>query len=72
MAMKTLDATTEVFVTAIKALPTRQRTGLLRRLLSSPELREDVLDVARWLERRSEPSLPYEQVRARLKAAGRL
>ncbi len=70
--MKTADATAEVFMTAIKALPRTEREGVLRRLLASSELREDVIDVARWLERRSEPSIPYDKVRRRLKASGRL
>ena len=70
--MKTAEATAEVFVTAFEALPHGQREAVLRRLLSRPSLREDLIDVVRWLERRNEPSLAYDKVRRELKKAGRL
>ncbi len=68
--MKSADATAEVFVTAFEALPRVQREAVLKRLLTSAALREDVIDVARWLERKCERSVSYDTVRKRLRAAG--
>jgi len=51
-------ATAEVFVTALRALPRKQRDEVLARIASDPELREDLLDRALLLERRREPSRP--------------
>jgi len=70
--MKSADATAEVFVTAFEALPRVQREAVLKRLLMSAALREDVIDVARWLERKGERFVSYHAVRKRLTGAGRL
>ena len=70
--MKTADATAEVFVTAFEALPRSQRETILKRILVSPTLKKDLIDIARWLEREKEQSIPYEKVRQSLKKAGRL
>jgi hypothetical protein len=51
-------ATAEVFVTALRALPQKQRDEVLARIASDPDLREDLLDRALLLERRREPSRP--------------
>ncbi|MCX5673813.1 MAG: hypothetical protein NTX87_02290 [Planctomycetota bacterium] len=51
-------ATAEVFVTALRALPRKQRDEVLARIASDPDLREDLLDRALLLERRREPSRP--------------
>lgn len=70
--MKAADATAEVFVTAFEALPKSQREVVLQRLFADPAFKEDLIDVARWYERRTERPMPYEKVRQRLKKAGRL
>ena len=70
--MKTADATAEVFITAFEALPRPQRETILKRILVQPTLKKDIIDIARWLERENERSIPYEKVRQALKKAGRL
>ena len=70
--MKTADATAKVFITAFEALPKTERNAILRQLLADPHLREDLIDVARWHERRSERAISYGSVRRKLKKAGRL
>ncbi len=70
--MKTADATAEVFLTAFEALPKSQREAVLQHLFANPTLKEDLIDVARWYERRAERPVPYERVRQNMKKAGRL
>jgi len=70
--MTTMQATIEVFATAINSLPRQLRKGLVERLLSDSENREDLIDVARWLERKSEPSIPYAKARKHLRRNGRI
>jgi len=64
--MAATQATIEVFVTAINSLPRKVRRGLVERLLLDSGTREDLADIARWLERRKEPTGPYEKARRRL------
>lgn len=70
--MNAADATAKVFVTAFEALPKVEREAVLRQILSVPSLRVDLIDAARWQERRSERAVPYENVRRRLVKTGRL
>ncbi len=70
--MKVGDATAKVFVTAFEALPKAEREAVLRQILSVPSLRVDLIDVARWQERRGERAVPYENVRRKLVKVGRL
>ena len=70
--MKTADATAEVFITAFEALPKPQRETVLKRLFAQPSLKRDLMDVAHWLERQTERSIPYEKVRHALRKSGRL
>jgi hypothetical protein len=72
MVMKAVDATAEVFLTAFEALPKSQREVVLQHLFANPVLKEDLIDVARWYERRSERPIPYEKIRHKLKKVGRL
>lgn len=39
-------ATAEVFFTAFKALKTNEQEAFLERVISDPELREDIIDIA--------------------------
>ena len=58
---KPLHATAQVFITALKALPRRQRDSVLAGLASDPEVREDLIDLAIAAERRKERSRPFKQ-----------
>ncbi len=44
--MAPYQATAEIFMTAFKALPTRERNTFLTKLLKDNSLREDILDIA--------------------------
>ncbi len=43
--MKTSQATAEVFYTAFKALKTKEKEAFLEKMISDPELREDLTDI---------------------------
>ena len=70
--MKAADASAKVFITAFEALPRQEREAVLQRLFANPGLKEDLIDVAQWYERRAERTIPYDTVRRRLKKAGRV
>jgi len=70
--MKAADATAKVFITAFEALPRQEREAVLQRLFANPGVKEDLIDVARWYERRAERAIPYDKVRQKLKKARRL
>lgn len=59
--MSTVDATSEVFMTAFRALPRKVREAVVEKLLSDNEFREDLMDAAIIEQRRNEPSRPLEQ-----------
>jgi hypothetical protein len=59
MFMTTSQATAEVFVTAFRALPKKQQQEVLALITDDKELREDLLDLAVFAERRDEPSRPF-------------
>jgi hypothetical protein len=59
--MKTTDATSEVFMTAFRALPKKVREAVVDKMLSDKEFREDLMDAAIIEQRRKEPSRPLEQ-----------
>ena len=44
--MSPYQATAEIFMTAFKALPVRERSTFLTKLLQDNSLREDVIDIA--------------------------
>lgn len=44
--MQTNQATAEVFFTAFKALKTNEQEAFLEKVISDPELREDIIDIA--------------------------
>lgn len=62
--MTELEATAEVFWTALKALPRREQQAVLRRVLQDKRLRNDMMDLALIEERRSEPSRPLREALA--------
>jgi hypothetical protein len=61
-------ATAEVFVTAFKSLPKRERGEVLARLTSDRKVKQDLMDLFLLAERRREKSRPLNQVLADLGA----
>ena len=59
--MTTTDATSEIFMTAFKALPKKVREAVVDRMLSDREFREDLMDAALIEQRRKEPARPLEE-----------
>lgn len=59
--MTTSQATAEVFFTALRALPKEERQAVLVRITDDEELREDLLDLAVFAQRRDEPSRPFDE-----------
>jgi len=43
--LKTNQATAEVFYTAFKALKNKEKEAFLEKVISDPELREDIIDI---------------------------
>ena len=60
--MTKIEATAEVFYTAFKALPKRERDAFVTRLAQDEGLRKDFMDIAVALERQGEPSRPLDDV----------
>jgi len=65
--MTTVDATSEVFMTAFRALPKKVREAVVDKMLSDKEFREDLMDIAVIEQRRKEPSRPLEEYLSRRK-----
>jgi len=59
--MTSLQATAEVFLTALRALPKKERQAVLARIAEDDELREDLLDLALLAERRHQPSGAFRE-----------
>ena len=59
--MTTIDATSEVFMTAFRALPKKAREAVVGKMLGDREFREDLVDIAIIEQRRREPSRPLEE-----------
>jgi hypothetical protein len=59
--MTSIDATSEVFMIAFRALPKKAREAVVGKMLSDKEFREDLMDAAIIEQRRKEPSRPLEQ-----------
>jgi hypothetical protein len=57
--MTATEATAEVFLTALRALPKEQRQTVLERITEDEEFREDLLDLTVFADRRNEPSRPF-------------
>jgi hypothetical protein len=58
--MTATQATAEVFWTAFRALPKKEREAVLERLLRQREIREDLIDIALIQQRQKEPSRRLE------------
>ena len=59
--MAPYQATAEVFMTAFKALPTKERSLFLTKLLKDASLREDILDIAIAAKRSHEKTRPFRE-----------
>ena len=66
--MAPYQATAEVFMTAFKALPVRERGTFLTNLLKDNSLREDILDIAIATKPSHEKTRPF---RSFLKSVGK-
>ncbi len=59
--MTLVEANAQVFLTALRALPKKERQAVLCGIAEDDELREDLLDLAVLAERRDEPSRPFRE-----------
>jgi len=59
--MTAMDATAQVFLTALRSLPKKERRAVLSGIAEDEDLREDLLDLALLAGRRHEPSRPFRQ-----------
>ena len=59
--MAKAEAVAEVFLTAIRSLPKREREQILAGLVRDRHLRQDLMDLAVIEERRKEPSRNFRQ-----------
>lgn len=62
----------EVMWLAFASLSEEDRTAFLQRLLDDPDTFEDLADSIMIIERRDEPSRPYEEFHEELKREGLL
>jgi hypothetical protein len=56
-----VEATAEVFWTALKALPRKEQQAILHRVVQDEKLRHDLIDLAVIEERRTEPARPLRE-----------
>lgn len=54
--MTSIEATSEVFLTAFRALPKKAREAVVEKMLSDKEFLEDLIDTVIIEQRRKEPS----------------
>ncbi|OGP94632.1 MAG: hypothetical protein A2Z19_05395 [Deltaproteobacteria bacterium RBG_16_54_18] len=59
--MSSIEATSEVFVTAFRALPKKVREAVVKKMLSDKEFMEDLLDTAIIEQRRKERSRDLDE-----------
>lgn len=59
--MTTAEATSEVFWTAFRALPKKQREAVVERLLKDKEFMEDLIDIVIIEQRKKEPSRSLDE-----------
>lgn len=60
--MTKTEATAEVFVTAFKALPKKERDAVVLKLTEDKRLRRDLIDIAIAQERLTEHTRPLKEV----------
>ena len=59
--MTTTGATAEVFWTAFRSLPKKERKAVVERLIKDKEFMEDLIDIVILEQRRKEPSRPLDE-----------
>jgi hypothetical protein len=59
--MTNIEATSEVFWTAFRALPKRQRVAVIDKLLKDKEFIEDLIDIVIIEQRSKEPSRSLDE-----------
>ncbi len=57
--MAPYQATAEIFMTAFKALPAKERSTFLAKLLKDNSLREDIIDIATSIKRSREKTKSF-------------
>ena len=65
--MTKTEATAEVFLTALKALPKSERDAILVRIAHDKEFAHDLRDLVVIANRRQEPSRPFRDYLAKRK-----
>ena len=60
-AMRRIEATADVFLTALKALPKTERDAVIVRIAQDRSPARDLLDLATIAQRRCKPSRPFAQ-----------
>lgn len=68
--MTTAEATSEIFWTAFRALPKKQREAVIEKLLKDKEFMEDLIDIVIIEQRRKEPSRSLDEYIAERKRKG--
>ena len=66
--MTTSEATAEVFLTALRALSDEQRQAFFAGLADDEQFGEDLVDLARLLDRQDEPARPFREYLAERKS----
>ena len=69
--MTQAESVAEVFLTALKALPKRERDAVLVRIARDRALARDLLDLATIADRRRQPSRPFREYLAQKTRKGK-
>lgn len=69
--MTTIEATSEVFLTAFRSLPKKAREAVVAKLLSDKEILEDLIDTIIIEQRRKEPSRNLDEYLASRRKKGK-
>jgi hypothetical protein len=59
--IKSTDATAEIFLTAFRAMPRKERSAIIDKLLKEKEFTEDIIDLAILKKRENEPSTSIDE-----------
>ena len=69
--MTSIEATSEVFLTAFRALPKKAREAVVEKMLSDEEFLEDLVDTVIIEQRRKEPSRNLDEYLADRRKKGK-
>jgi hypothetical protein len=69
--MTTIEATSEVFLTAFRALPKKTREAVVGKMLNDKEFLEDLIDTVIIEQRRKEPSRDLDEYLSARRKKGR-